>query len=156
MPKVLVVDGERGLLPVHQEWLERDGYEVYSATDGREALRLFFEHRPTLSITGLRMPGMHGFQLIRRIREMSDVPVLVLTSLRSEEYMVRGLELGADEYMVMPVSREVFLARVGSLLRRLTPAEEVPSIYSDASLTVNFSTHEVLVVSPTGSDIPWW
>ena len=145
MTKVLVVDGERHTPPLHQEWLERDGYEVYSATDGREALRLFGEHRPTLSITGLRMPGMHGFQLIKRIREMSDVPVLVLTSLTNEEYMVRGLEMGADEYIVKPVSEEVFLARVGSLLRRVTPVDEVPSVYSDAFLTMSFSTHEVIV-----------
>lgn len=141
--KVLVVDDEPDLVSLLREWLEEDGYEVHTATEGGEALRLFFQHKPTLSIADLRMPGMNGFQLITRIREMSDGHILVLTALGGEEHVIRGLELGADEYLVKPVSKRVFLARVRSLLRRAVAPEEVPSGYSDASLKLNFLTHEV-------------
>ena len=143
--RILVVDDETDLLSLLQEWLEGDGYSVYSATDGIEALRLFYKHRPSLSITDLRMPGMDGFQLISRIREMSDVHVLVLTALGGEEHMIRGLELGADEYLVKPVSKGVFLARVRSLLRRVAPEEESPSSYSDDTLALNLLTYEAEV-----------
>ena len=143
--KVLVVDDEPDLVFLLQDWLEEDGYQVYSATDGAAALRLFFQHRPALSITDLRMPGMNGFQLISRIREMSDVHLLVLSALGGEDHMIRGLDLGADEYLVKPVSRRVFLARVRSLLRRAAPPGEAASGYSDESLTLSFLTHEVLV-----------
>jgi len=143
--RVLVVDDEPDLVTILAEWLEEDGYEVYSATSGGDALRLFFQHRPTLSIADLRMPGMDGFQLITRIREMSDGHILVLTALGGEEHVIRGLELGADEYLVKPVSKRVFLARVRSLLRRATPPQEGPSGYSDAFLKLSFLTHEIEV-----------
>ena len=146
MPKVLVVDDEADLVFLLQGWLEQEGYEVYSASSGEEALKLFYQHKPDLSITDLRMPGMDGFQLISRIREMSDVHVLVFSALGSEENVIRGLELGADEYLVKPVSKRVFLARVRSLLRRAAPAGgTAPDGYVDACLTLNFLTHEVQV-----------
>ena len=144
-PKVLVVDDEQELVFLLQEWLEEDGHEVFVATEGGAALRLLFQQRPDLAITDLRMPEMDGFQLISRIREMSDVHVLVLTALGGDEEMIRGLDLGADEYLVKPVSKRVFLARVRSILRRATPSEEVPDGYSDAHLMLNFLTHEVQV-----------
>ena len=75
--RVLIADDEPDLVLLLQEWLEEDGYEVCTAKDGREALRQFYEHRPALTITDLRMPGLDGFQLITRIREVSDVHILV-------------------------------------------------------------------------------
>jgi DNA-binding response OmpR family regulator len=95
-----------------------------------------------LSITDLRMPGMDGFQLISRIREMSDAHVLVLTALDSEENVIRGLELGADEYLVKPISKREFLARVRSIVRRAATPEDVTTGYSDSILSLNFLTHE--------------
>ena len=145
MTKVLVVDyATDSACPLHM-WLEEDGYEVYSSADRGGALRLFYEHKPALGITDLRLPGMDGFRLISRIREMSDVPILAHTTQGSEENVVHGLELGADEYLVKPVTRKVFLAQVGSLLRRKLPAGTTPDVYSDASLTLKFLTHEVQV-----------
>jgi DNA-binding response OmpR family regulator len=108
-------------------------------------LRLFFDHRPALVITDLRMQGMDGFQLISRIREISDVHILVLTALESEEYLIRGLGLGADEYLVKPTSRRPMLARVRALIRRAAPSKGAPSGYSDASVALNFLTHEAQV-----------
>ena len=140
--KVLVVDDEANLALLLHEWLEEEGYEVYSATDGWQALRLFFEHRPALSIIDLLMPGMDGFELIGRIREVSEAHILVLTAVGSDDYIARGLGLGADEYLVKPVSRKAFGARVRALLRRAAPPEEPLTGYSDALLSLSFSTHE--------------
>ena len=147
-PKLLAVDDEPELVALLREWLEEDGYEVYGATDAGEALQLFYQNHPALTITDLRMPGMDGFQLITRFREMSDAHVLVLTALDTEENLVRGLGLGADDYLVKPVSRKEFIARVRALLRRV-PAEEVISGYSDSSLELNFLAHEAHVRGQT-------
>ena len=88
---------------------------------------------------------MDGFQLIGRIREMSDLHVLVLTGLGSDEHIVRGLDLGADEYLVKPVTKRVFLARVHSMLRRVPPPQDFPTAYSDSFLTLDALTHDVQV-----------
>ena len=143
--KILVVDDEPGLVDLLTEWLAEEGYTVFGAGNGADAVALFFEHRPELSIVDLVMPGMDGFQLIGRIREMSDSHILVLTALDNEEQVIRGLNLGADEYLIKPVSRRSFLARVRALLRRASPMDDTPSSYSDATLTLNFQTHEVHV-----------
>ncbi|MBF8267140.1 MAG: two component transcriptional regulator, winged helix family [Dehalococcoidia bacterium] len=144
-PKILVVDDEASLALLLKEWLEEEGYQVYCAMDGSEALKLFFQHQPTLSVVDLLMPGVDGFQLITRIREMSDSYILVLTGLGNDEYVIRGLNLGADEYLVKPVLRRAFLARVRALLRRAVSTHEAPSGYSDASLSLDFLTREVRV-----------
>ena len=85
--KVLVVDDEANMALLLHEWLEEEGYEVYSATDGWQGLRLFFEHRPALSIIDLLMPGMDGFELIGRIREVSEAHILVLTAVGSDDHI---------------------------------------------------------------------
>ena len=143
--KILVVDDEPLIVQLLQEWLQDEGYQVYAASSGREAVGVFFEHRPTLSIVDLVMPGMDGFQLITRMREMSDAHILVLSALDSDDQVIRGLNLGADEYLVKPVSRRSFLARVRALLRRASPPADTSSAYSDEVLTLDFQTHEVRV-----------
>ena len=144
--KVLVVDDEPGLLAMLQEWLEEEGYEVFAATNGWDALDAFNQYRPELTITDLRMPSLDGFQVIARIRDISDALVLALTALGSEEHLVRGLELGADEYLVKPVSKRAFLARVNSLLRRAAPPKDLAASYSDSYLTLDFLTHEAYIL----------
>ena len=143
--KILVVDDEPDLVQLLQDWLEADGHQVFTATEAQQALKLFFEHRPALTITDLRMPGMDGFQFVSRIREVSEAHVLMLTAFDSEEYIIRGLGLGADGYLVKPLSRRVLLARVRAVLRRAEAPEEVPSTYSDSSLSMNYLTHEAHV-----------
>ncbi len=140
-PKVLVVDDEPDVVLLLRDWLEDDGYEVHTATNGKKALKMLFDHRPALAVTDLRMPGMDGFQLISRIREMSDIHILVLTAFDNEEYVVRGLGLGADDFLVKPVPKRAFLARVRAILRR-AQSDAVPSGYTDASVSLSFLTHE--------------
>ena len=92
--KILVVDGEPDLVLLLRGWLQEEGYEVSTATDAQHGLQLFSQQHPVLTITDLLMPGMDGFQLISRFREMSDAHVLVLTALKGEENLIRGLGLG--------------------------------------------------------------
>ena len=141
--KVLVVDDELPVISLLQLWLQEEGYQVFGATKGHDALRLYFQHKPALSTIDLSMPGMSGFELIQRIREISDGHLLVVSGLCSEENMVRGLDLGADEFMVKPVTKRLFQARVRSLLRRVAPVEDSPTGYYDSSLEMSFLTHEV-------------
>lgn len=140
-PKVLIVDDEADFQALIQSWLEDEGYEVYAAANGWEGLQLFAEIRPQLTITDVRMPAMDGFQLISRIREISDAHLLALTAMGDTENTVRGLELGADEYLVKPVAKREFLARVRSMVRRATPPGEVPVNYRDPVLTLDLLTH---------------
>jgi DNA-binding response OmpR family regulator len=90
--KLLIVDDEADFQALVQSWLEDDGYEVYSAANGWEGLQMFAEVRPQLIITDVRMPAMDGFQLISRIREISDAHVLALTAMGDTENTIRGLE----------------------------------------------------------------
>ena len=140
-PKVLIVEDEADFQALVQSWLEDEGYEVYAAANGWEGLQLFAEIRPQLTITDVRMPAMDGFQLISRIREISDAYVLALTSMGDTENTVRGLELGADEYLVKPIGKREFVARVRSMVRRAKPPGEVPVDNQDSVLTLDLLTH---------------
>lgn len=144
--QVLVIDDDPDVIEVLSLWLEDAGHTVYSTTDTAEALRLFFEHQPDLTTVDIRMPGIDGFQMIGRLRELSERAILVLSALSNEVSVIRGLNLGADEYLSKPVSKEIFLARVSSLLRRVRRNEDkLEPAYMDTDLTVDFATREVRV-----------
>lgn len=143
--KILVVDDEPEMLSLLNEWLEEDGHSVTTAANGWDALELFLDQKPSLTITDLRMSGMDGFQLIRRIREISDTHVIALTAMGGEEHTLRGFDMGADEYLVKPISKRVFLARVRSILRRVVPEKEISLGYQDSVLTLDFLSHEAQV-----------
>ena len=141
--QILMVDDEEPLVSMMGEWLTDEGFNVDGVLNGADALRAFFDRRPALVISDLRMKGMDGFQLITRIREMSEVPILVLSALGEDEHVVRGLDLGADEYLTKPVSRTAFLARVRSMLRRTPSAVEPTMIYKDDALSIDYLKHSV-------------
>ena len=143
--KILVVDDEPEMLALLIEWLEEDGHDVSTASNGWDALEIFIDRRPVLTITDLRMPGMDGFQLIKRIREISNTHVIALTAMGGEEHTVLGFDLGVDEYLVKPVSKKVFLARVRSILRRAAPDEELTLTYEDSVMKLDFRSHETKV-----------
>ncbi len=144
--KILVVDDEVALVDLIREWLEWGGYEAVCATDGMKGLREFFTHHPDLAILDVAMPGLNGFELCQRIREVSQIPVAMLTAKSTELDKVRGLNLGADEYLVKPLGRQELLARVSAMLRRAHMAPDSSSnVYSDAALTMDFARHETFV-----------
>jgi len=148
--KVLVVDDEPAFLSLVEQVLTRKGYEVFTAFDGQEALRLLFAHKPDLVILDVMMPKMDGWQTCSRIREISDVPLLMLTGKKkSKADIVRGLDYGADDYLIKPLESRELVARVQAILRRaeLPPSAETNReiTYSDAVLTVNIAERKVIV-----------
>jgi DNA-binding response OmpR family regulator len=124
--------------------LERAGHSVVEAPDGREGVRLFHAEQPELVILDVSMPGFDGWQTLERIRELSSVPVLMLTARTQEMDKVRGLRAGADDYITKPFGRQELLARVDAHLRR-SPAETQETSYADDNLTIDFAQRSVHV-----------
>lgn len=126
--------------------LERAGYRVSQAGDGRTGLRIFHERRPDLVVLDISMPELDGFQALERIRDLSDAPVLMLTAHNTELERVRGLKAGADDYLGKPFGRQELLARVEALLRRTRdPDDEGEAVYSDELLEIDFARRGVTV-----------
>ena len=145
--KILVIDDEDDIRLIVATHLERDGYSTVVAPNGREGLRHFYNDRPDLVVLDIAMPDMDGWQVLERIREMSNVPVLMLTAATQERDKVRGLRGGADDYITKPFSGEEFLARVESVFRRSNNASEASGDpeYHDSEVSINYSRHEVAV-----------
>ena len=118
MPKVLVVDDEESLLEAIRYALSREGIEVVTASDGGDAMRDFEAERPDLVVLDLMLPTLNGWDVCRRIRATSQVPILMLTARDAEVDRVVGLEMGADDYVTKPFSLRELVARVRALLRR--------------------------------------
>ena len=118
--KILVVDDEVSIVDILKYNLEKEGYRPITAHDGYEALDLFKQEMPALVILDVMMPHMDGFQVCRKIREISNVPVIMLTARAEEMDTVLGLEMGADEYVTKPFSMRELMARVRTSLRRYT------------------------------------
>ena len=138
--RVLVVDDDGDVRALVAGLLERAGYEVNQASDGRDGLRAVFSDRPDLVLLDVTMPGLDGWGTLERIRELTDVPVLMVTARSDELEKVRGLRAGADDYMTKPFGRQELLARVEALLRRKRRAEgELPTVYADDAITVEFA-----------------
>ena len=145
--KVLVIDDEDDIRMLLEVRLQRAGYVVVTAPDGLEGMRLFYSARPDLVILDIAMPVMDGWQVLERLREVSNVPVLMLTAAAQERDKVRGLKGGADDYITKPFSSEELLARVEAALRRSTVGlEEAESnVYHDSETAIDFPRHEVVV-----------
>ncbi|MFJ3905654.1 response regulator transcription factor [Streptomyces sp. NPDC090025] len=121
MTRLLVVEDDPDLSLALRVLLTRSGYEITLAADGREALRRLFAERPALMVLDLLLPGLDGWEVLDRTRDMSDLPVLVLSGLGGVDDRVRGLRSGADDYLVKPFAQAELLARVEALLRRTGP-----------------------------------
>src|SRR5256714_13767035 len=121
MTRVLVVDDEADIRELVRELLSRAGYDVVEAPNGSEALKVLYAQQPDFVILDVQMPVLDGWETLTRIREVSDVPVLMLTARAEELDKVRGLRAGADDYITKPFGRQELLARVSANLRR-TPS----------------------------------
>ena len=122
--RILVVEDEARIAEVVQGYLEREGHMVVRAATGEEALADFARRRPHLVVLDLGLPDMAGEDVCRRIRASSDVPIIMLTAKDGEEDLVKGLQLGADDYLTKPFSPRELTARVRALLRRARSEEE--------------------------------
>ena len=148
--KILIVDDDDALVRLFDQFLTGKGYEVLKASNGQEALRLFFAHKPDLVLLDIVMPEMDGWQTCSRIRDLSDVPIIMLTGQqKNEDDVVRGLDYGADDYLLKPVGSKELLARVRAILRRaeLSPALDVEKrvTYTDDYLAVDIAERKVMV-----------
>lgn len=121
--KILVIDDEINLLNVIKDYLLRESYEVFTATRGNEALKLFYEIEPDFVILDLMLPDISGEEICEQIRKKSNVPILMLTAKSSEDDKVTGLYIGADDYLTKPFSPRELVGRVRAILRRTKGTE---------------------------------
>jgi two-component system, OmpR family, KDP operon response regulator KdpE len=147
--KVLIVEDDVDMNRLLELDLKRHGYEVYTTTNGLDGLRMFHEVRPHLVVLDVALPGMDGMTVCQRIRELSNVPILIMTAHAvTEEEMAEGLNLGADEYLIKPLRNLEFHARINALLRRAqigTDNSHKDSQYQDNYLSVDLDSRRVSV-----------
>lgn len=157
--KVLIVEDDVEMNRLLAIDLERHNYEVHTAKDGLEGLRMFHDVRPNLVVLDVALPGMDGMTVCQRIRELSNVPILIMTAHAvTEEEMAEGLNLGADEYMIKPLRNLEFHARINALLRRAQLSDDTVDSntrYADEYLAVDIDArrvsinHEEVRLTPT-------
>ncbi len=149
--RILAIDDDQLLLQLIQRSLESAGYEVSIARDGQGGLQQFHESQPHLVILDVMMPHMDGWETCRRIREVSTAPVIMLTALGSHQDIVKGLNMGADDYLVKPFHPEELLARVEAVLRRLRmppPSSDTsPLRFGGGQLIIDPGNRQVMVQS---------
>jgi DNA-binding response OmpR family regulator len=143
---ILVVDDEPKITEVVKSYLEKSGYQAVCAYDGREALDSFDRCRPALVVLDLMLPGLSGEHVCREIRAKSRVPVIMLTAKTAEEDILKGLGLGADDYITKPFSPRLLMAKIETVLRR-TSNEVIPLskelIFDGGRLVIDSERHEV-------------
>lgn len=144
---ILVVDDEKRMVKFIRLNLEQDGYQVISAYNGLQALEQLRSQLPSLVLLDVMLPDIDGFEVLHRIREVSSVPVIMLTAKGEEDDRVRGLEMGADDYVTKPFSPRELVSRVRAVLRRIstTAGEDADVIVVDEHLKMDFSRREIWV-----------
>tara|TARA_Y100001968_G_scaffold95298_1_gene85587 strand:+ start:17 stop:763 length:747 start_codon:yes stop_codon:yes gene_type:complete len=145
--KILVVDDEQRMIHFIRMNLDLEGFSVHEAYDGKDALNQIRKVMPDLVILDVMMPKMDGFETLSMLRENSNVPVIMLTARGDEDDRVRGLELGADDYVTKPFSPRELVSRVRAVLRRIEPPEGAGGqpIQVDERLLIDFDRHEIFV-----------
>jgi DNA-binding response OmpR family regulator len=143
--KILIVDDEPRYLRLLEANLRSDGYEVVSAMDGLQAVEVFSSDPVDLILMDVMMPNLDGFAACQRIRQFSNVPIIILTAKGEEQDRVRGLDLGADDYLVKPFSATELLARVRAVLRRSQVSKDVNQsrFFVHDNLRIDFARAEV-------------
>lgn len=154
--RVLIVEDEPEFAALMELWLQRSGHDTAIATSGEQAMHLLWDQRPDLVTLDVGLPGLDGWAICERIREVSDVPILIVSARDAESDRVRGLEIGADDYIVKPFSFRELMARIDAALRRaraVHPAAVAPLRYRE--LTVDRDAHRAwlaeheLALTPT-------
>ncbi len=140
---ILVVDDDESLVELLKKYLEKDGYHVLTAYDGKAALNLYRLREVDLIVLDLMLPKVKGLNVCRSIRSESQVPIIMLTAKSDEEDRIKGLDLGADDYVTKPFSPGELLARIRAALRRTE--EKNQTEITIGNLTVNYETHKVFL-----------
>ncbi|HEX75649.1 MAG TPA: response regulator transcription factor [Dehalococcoidia bacterium] len=145
---VLVVDDDVHILRMMQHVLELEGYRVVTASNGESALDVFAEESPDLVLLDIKMPGMDGYTACQRIREFSQVPIIMVTAKGDEVEKVQGLDAGADDYVTKPFSTKELAARVRAVLRRTVLWDESPEpAFHSHDLIIDFAHRSVMLDS---------
>jgi DNA-binding response OmpR family regulator len=160
---VLVVEDEASIASFVSLYLKNAGYEVRTAANGTDALALVDSEKPSLIVLDLMLPDIDGIEICRRIRQKSDVPILMLTARDEDVDKIIGLEVGADDYMTKPFNPRELVARVKSILRRATPArqERESEVIQHGDLVIDAGRREVKVagqeiqLAPKEFDLLW-
>jgi DNA-binding response OmpR family regulator len=159
MSRVLVVDDDPGIVKVVRAYLEQAGFEVSLAYDGKKAMQIARNDKPDLVVLDLMLPEMDGWDVCRALRKESDVPIIMLTARVEESDKLIGLELGADDYVTKPFSPRELVARVRSVLRRVSATPSRPARLSHGEITIDLARHSVEVrgeavdLTPTEFDL---
>jgi DNA-binding response OmpR family regulator len=145
--KILAVDDEQRMVRFIQLNLEQDGFEVVTAYNGKEALEQVRTQLPDLILLDIMLPDINGFEVLKKIREVNNVPVIMLTAKGEEDDRIQGLELGADDYITKPFSPRELVSRIRAVLRRTKSFkdDQADQIIVDDRLTIDFSRREVWV-----------
>lgn len=156
MPKILAIDDDKTLLRFLGEYLEGEGFEILTTDRGGKALKLFYSERPDLVVLDVMMPGMDGWEVCARIRELADTPVIMLTAKASEPDKLRGFRLGVDDFVTKPFSLAELGARIKAVLSRVGDrADKADQLLTIGDLTVDLRKREaaldgeVLSLTPT-------
>lgn len=124
--RILIVDDEQRIIDLAQMYLEQEGYDIESTTDGLDAYKRITTHEPQLIVLDLMLPGMDGLEICRKVRATSDVPIIMLTARSDDIDKIVGLELGADDYLTKPFNPRELVARVRAILRRSEKKSNAP------------------------------
>lgn len=145
---ILIIEDDPAARALVADTLKQERFNVLQAPDGQAGLREMYENHPDLIILDINMPTMDGWTVCQRIREVSNIPIIMLTAQSSPEEIIKGLELGADDYVIKPFDIYILLARVRATLRR---AATEPTLfkegvaYSDDYISINLDEHRVIV-----------
>ena len=155
MAKMLIADDNKQITSILSNYARKEGFEPVVALDGEEALRLFDEYEPDIAMVLLdvMMPKVDGFEVCRRLRGKSLVPVIMVTARGEDFEKIMGLDIGADDYIIKPFSAGEVMARVRAILRRMQPREEktAHNIYRYSNLMIDLDKYAVTV---NGSEVP--
>ncbi|HOZ37939.1 MAG TPA: response regulator transcription factor [Anaerolineaceae bacterium] len=141
--KILVVDDTRNVQLMLQEYLENQGFEICLAYDGVEAMEIFHAGGIDLILLDIMMPNMDGYQFISKLRSESSLPVIMITAKQQEADVVRGFELGADDYITKPFRLRELLMRIRAVMRRAAVSEEAAALITVQNLSLDSARHEV-------------
>ena len=144
--KIMIVDDDSNICELIRLYLEKEKYVTHIVNDGLEAIVAFSDFKPDLVLLDVMLPGMDGWQVCRKIRSASNVPIIMLSAKGETFDKVLGLELGADDYIVKPFETKEVLARIKAVLRRsvVSPAEQIKEVHYD-KLSINLTNYELKV-----------
>jgi len=144
--KILVVEDNREILDGLTEYFLEEGFDVNGVNTGDDSLKIFYQYQPDLVFLDVMLPGLSGFEICGRIRELSEVPVIMYSALGSEAEKVEAFEKGADDYIVKGTGMGEVMARIAAVMRRSNAVpSEASNSYSDNVLSINFSSQTVMV-----------